>query len=100
MSGYKSIKPRWKKGESGNPNGRPKLPDLKEAMSTILGETKEGRTALEAILSAIRLKAVKGDIRAAELLLKYTYQLPSQRIETDEGVRSINVVFKRDEATQ
>lgn len=24
MAGYKDIKPRWEKGESGNPNGRPK----------------------------------------------------------------------------
>ena len=24
MAGYKDIAPRWKKGESGNPNGKPK----------------------------------------------------------------------------
>ena len=24
MAGYKNIQPRWEKGVSGNPNGRPK----------------------------------------------------------------------------
>lgn len=61
--------------------GRPKLPDLKEAMAKVLGEEKDGRTALEAILAALRLKAARGDAKAAELLLKYTYRQPTQEID-------------------
>jgi alkylation response protein AidB-like acyl-CoA dehydrogenase len=72
---------KFKKGQSGNPNGRPKLPDLKEAMAKVLGEEKDGRTALEAILAALRLKAARGDAKAAELLLKYTYRQPTQEID-------------------
>jgi|694.fasta_scaffold27346_5 hypothetical protein len=79
--GRGQIQPRWKKGESGNPKGRPKLPDLKEAMANILGEEKNGRNALEVILAALQAKAAKGDAKAAELLLKYTYSQPVQKVE-------------------
>ncbi len=75
------VKHQFKKGQTGNPKGRPKLPDLKEAMANILGEEKDGRNALEAILAALRSKAARGDAKAAELLLKYTYSQPVQKIE-------------------
>lgn len=61
---------RFKKGQSGNPKGKPKMPDLKEAMARSLGETnKDGTTALDQIIQALRRKAAQGDVRAAELLL-------------------------------
>lgn len=73
---------QWKKGQSGNPKGRPKkLPDLKELLINVLGDTKEGKSAMEAVLMAIRAKALKGDTRAAELLLDRAYGKPKQ--ETD-----------------
>jgi len=37
------------KGERRNPHGRPKLPDLKEAIAKVLAEEKDGLTALDAI---------------------------------------------------
>ncbi len=73
---------QWKKGQSGNPKGRPKkLPDLKELLISVLGESKDGKTAMEVVLMAIRAKALKGDTRAAELLLDRAYGKPKQ--ETD-----------------
>lgn len=73
---------QWKKGQSGNPKGRPKkLPDLKDILISVLAETKEGKTALEAVLMSIRAKALKGDTRAAELLLDRAYGKAKQ--ETD-----------------
>jgi len=60
---------KFKKGQSGNPNGRPKLPDLSEAIAKVLAEEKDGMTALDAILAALRAKAAKGDVRAAQELL-------------------------------
>ncbi|HEU4903175.1 MAG TPA: DUF5681 domain-containing protein [Flavisolibacter sp.] len=72
----------FKKGESGNPKGRPpKLPDLDVLMAEVLGEEKDGKTAAQAILAALRAKAAKGDIRAAEVLLNRGYGLPKQKIE-------------------
>jgi hypothetical protein len=73
---------QWKKGQSGNPKGRPKkLPDLKELLISVLGDTKDGKSAMEVVLMAIRAKALKGDTRAAELLLDRAYGKPKQ--ETD-----------------
>jgi hypothetical protein len=83
MAGYKQIKPRFKKGESGNPNGRPKLPDLKEAMAKVMAEEKDGMTALEAILKALRMKAAKGDVRAAQELLDRGYGKALQFIDNN-----------------
>jgi hypothetical protein len=65
---------QWKKGQSGNPKGKPKkLPDLKDVLINVLAESKEGRLAIEAVLMAMRQKALKGDVRAAELLLDRAY---------------------------
>lgn len=87
MAGGKGkITPRWKKGESGNPKGRPKLPDLKEALQNILGETKDGKTALDAIFMALRAKAAKGDVRAAELLMDRAYGKSKQVIDMNASV--------------
>jgi hypothetical protein len=69
----------FKKGQSGNPNGRPKkLPQLDKLLADILGEEKDGKDAATVILMALRAKAVKGDIRAAELLLNRAYGKPKE----------------------
>jgi hypothetical protein len=81
MPGYKQIEPRFKKGESGNPKGRPKLPDLKLLLADILGEEKDGKTAAEAILMKLRQMAAQGNLKAAEMLLNRGYGLPKQTVE-------------------
>lgn len=64
----------FKKGQSGNPRGRPKkLPQLDLLLADVLGEEKDGITAAEAILKALRMKATKGDVRAAEVILDRAY---------------------------
>lgn len=73
----------FKKGQSGNPNGRPKkLPELEALMAKVMGEEKGGITAMEAIIQALRLKAAKGDVRAAEVLLNRGYGMPKQTIQS------------------
>jgi hypothetical protein len=70
-----------KKGEIRNPKGRPtKLPELDKLLADILGEEKDGVTAAEAILKALRAKASRGDIRAAEVLLERAYGKAKQYI--------------------
>ena len=77
----------FKKGESGNPNGRPKkLPELDKLLADVLGEEKDGITAAEAILKALRAKATKGDIRAAEVLLDRGWGKAKQSMDiTSDG---------------
>ena len=83
MANEKNLK-HFKKGETGNPNGRPrKLPALDKLMADVLGEEKDGITAGEAILKALRAKATKGDVRAAEVLLDRAYGKPKQTTDTN-----------------
>lgn len=78
---------KFKKGQTGNPNGRPKkLPELDKLLADVLGEEKDGITAAEAILKALRAKATKGDIRAAEVLLERGYGKVKQGMDiTSDG---------------
>jgi len=67
-------KGQFKPGQSGNPNGRPKkLPQLDELLADILSDEQKGMSAAEAILKQLRNMAIKGNIRAAELLLDRAY---------------------------
>jgi hypothetical protein len=50
-------------------------------LANVLGDEKDGKTAAEAILMALRAKAAKGDVRAAELLLDRAYGKPKQDVD-------------------
>ena len=83
-------KGKWKKGQSGNPAGRPKkLPELRELLANVLGDEKDGKSAAEAILMALRAKATKGDVRAAELLLDRAYGKPKQDIDIEANIATV-----------
>ena len=71
---------RFPKGVSGNPKGRPKLPDLKEAMAKLLSAEKGGKTTLDTILNGLKARAAKGDSRAAEVLFERGYGKVGQNI--------------------
>jgi hypothetical protein len=60
------------------------IPNLEAVMAEILGEelySGENSTALYGILKSMRVKAFAGDVKAATLLLEYTYGKPKQFIE-------------------
>ena len=80
-----NIEPhKFKKGQTGNPNGRPrKPPELNKIMADILGDEKNGLTTAERILKAIEAKALRGDIKAAEMLLDRGYGKPKQTTDTN-----------------
>jgi hypothetical protein len=87
-------KGKWKKGQSGNPAGRPKkLPELRELLANVLGDEKDGKTAAEAILMALRAKAAKGDVRAAELLLDRAYGKSAVSVDLT-GEVNVNTVIR------
>lgn len=89
-----NLKP-FKKGETGNANGRPKkIPAIDELLAEVLGKEKDGKTVAQAILSALSAKALKGDIRAAEVLLNRGYGLPKQHIK-NENTGSIKIEIIR-----
>ena len=82
----------FKKGQSGNPKGRPKLPDLSQAIAKVLAEEKDGMTALDAILKALRAKAAKGDVRAAQELLDRGFGKSKQSIDHTTAGEKINII--------
>lgn len=89
MGNPDSIVPfQFKPGQSGNPNGRPKkLPDIDKLMMEALGD--QGEEAL-AIIQALIIKAKKGDVRAAEVLLDRAFGKAKQEMNAD-----INHNFQR-----
>lgn len=75
----------FKKGQSGNPNGRPKkLPKLDELMADVLGNETKGVTAARSILEKLIQKAKRGDVRAAEIILDRAYGKAKQSMEITE----------------
>lgn len=73
---------KLKRGGSNKGSGRPrKIPELTVLINEVMGEETKGVTKMEEIVKEIMKKALKGDLRAAELLLKYSYGLPSVKIE-------------------
>ena len=76
----------YKKGQTGNPKGRPrKLPELDKLLIGVLGEKKDGLSAAEAILRKLRQTAISGtgasNLRAAEILLDRAYGKAKQEIK-------------------
>jgi hypothetical protein len=59
------------KGEVRNPNGAPrKLPKLDVILANVLGEeNKDGKTAAEEIVEALKRQAKAGNVKASQLLL-------------------------------
>ncbi|OGG03438.1 hypothetical protein A2W14_02895 [Candidatus Gottesmanbacteria bacterium RBG_16_37_8] len=67
-----------------NRKGRPpKLPDLQELLARVLSEQKEKKTAMELILLTLKEKALKGDLRAGEMLKDWAYGKAKQVQEVD-----------------
>ena len=88
------------KGQSGNPNGRPKkLPALDLIMANVLGAEKDGISAGEAIIMKLREMAIKGDVKAATILLDRGWGKPKQNIDiTTQGekVTVPTIIFTKD----
>lgn len=74
----------WPKGVSGNPAGRPKkIPNLDMLLADILSEDIKGEEAAKAILKKLRSNALKGNVKATEVLLDRAYGKAKQIIGGD-----------------
>lgn len=102
MANEKNLK-KFKKGESGNPNGRPKgtLRDIKVVLQDLLSQEKNGTQLIDGLMSVVVNKALKGDLKAVDMLLSYSYGKATQRTEITgaEGEKidfTINVVHGKE----
>ncbi len=80
------------KGEVRNPKGAPrKLPNLDVILANVLGEeNKDGKTAAEQIIEAIRRRANAGDVKAANLLLERGWGKVKEKIDITTNEESLN----------
>jgi hypothetical protein len=82
MANEKNLKP-FKKGQSGNPAGRKKgsLRDIKVVLQDLLSQEKNGTQLIDGLMSVVVNKALKGDLKAVDMLLSYSYGKATQRTE-------------------
>jgi len=75
---------RWKKGESGNPAGRPpKGQSMTDLMEKYLGGVEEGqkKTRKELLVKKMGILAFDGDLNAMKLIWNYLDGMPKQTID-------------------
>lgn len=92
MANPESLKP-FKKGEDSrrNLNGRPKkLPELKEIIADLLSKEKNGQSLIDGLMTVVVNKALKGDLKATQMLLDYYYGKATQRTEIVGEIETTN----------
>lgn len=102
---------RFKKGQSGNPNGRPKGSTNrrpKNQLETIFkkelsreipiqgGAGEATVSMLEAMIHSTAVKAVKGDIRSLKLVFDMYRAMQSLDAENEDDTLSVNIHFTDD----
>jgi uncharacterized protein DUF5681 len=87
---------RFKSGESGNPNGRPKYRTLSESIRAFLEQPTDNRkgspTLAEAIATAVLKKARKGDVRAFEAVANRAEGKAPQRMDLTANVVNVTQI--------
>ena len=88
--GYKKppVGKRWKKGQSGNPNGRPKSGfALNEYITDLANvELEDKKTMLEAVVGKVYEEALDGNMSAINFLADRILGKPSQSI----GIKDVS----------
>ena len=92
MAGKGQIEPRWQKGESGNPNGRPKGAknrstiarkwlEVNQSLKNPLTGDNETMSQEDLMTLALIKKAREGDVSAYKALMDSGYGAPLQQVE-------------------
>ena len=82
-----NIGPRWRKGQSGNPGGRPKRKLQSQAYKAELAkENKQGETNAELLAKRMVSDAINGSVRAAEHVANYVEGSPKQAFDMKLGI--------------
>lgn len=80
--GFPNKDSQFKKGQSGNPKGRPKKQCIKQVIEAMFEAEIEIKgvkyTHLEAATKTMVMKAIKGDVKAFEMLTNRLFGKPAQ----------------------
>lgn len=97
MPNPENLKP-FKKGidERRNTTGKNrKLPELKVIIADLLSKEKNGQSLIDGLMTVVVNKALKGDLKATQMLLDYYYGKATQRTEIT-GSDGEKIQFKID----
>ena len=92
MANEENLRPAWEKGESGNPNGRPKGSknrstiarrwlEVNQSLKNPLTGENETMSQEDLMTLALIKKAREGDVNAYKALMDSGYGAPVQQIE-------------------
>ena len=88
----------WKKGQSGNPRGRPKGPARTEIVRDFMEsvhpfetelakrQNREARTVLDVVVDKLGREAMAGNVKASILLLAYYLGKPTSKLQVEGSV--------------
>ncbi len=94
---------RFKPGETGNPQGRPKLTLLSEALREELAKVLPGldeRTMAEHIARSLIREAIKGNVMAAREIADRSEGRPKQAIDVDMKVTDWRELARRNSLSE
>lgn len=91
-----NLRPPWKKGESGNPKGKPIKKPIEEIFQAFLDEvvtTGSGKSKerLHALIEAQWVQAIKGNTPAAKFIAERAWGMPKQKIEHSGQINTVVV---------
>jgi len=91
-------KNKWKKGQSGNPKGRPKKPYcIADILSAISKEVSEGNvTKLESLLREVYNHALKGELWAVHFIADRLEGKPKAALEIQVDEPKPITIIKED----
>ena len=111
MSKEDNLKPAWNKGESGNPNGRPKGSknrstiakkwlEVNQSLKNPLTGEQETMSQEDLMTLALIKKARDGDVAAYKALMDSGYGSPLQQIDQsiEQSITGIEVTIVRPDA--
>lgn len=80
------LMPPWKPGQSGNPNGRPKVKPFRDAVRRVIAEAGDDKDMLKAVAAALLAKGMDGDVSAIkEIADRLDGKVPQTLQGDDEG---------------
>ena len=104
MNKEDNLRPNWEKGESGNPNGRPKGSrnrstiarqwlEVNQSLKNPLTGEQETMSQEDLMTLALIKKAREGDVNAYKALMDSGYGAPLQQIEQnlEQTIKEIKV---------